>query len=317
MICVRSYSMPYPKHVLQSSLWAEFREKWGTKVIRVGNAQFTVHKVPLLKWTIGYMPRPLPQDIDWKILSEKARENKCIFVKIEPNSDTFSPPQGYNVKKGERIFAYATFLVDLHKSEEELLKAMNIKTRYNVNLARRKSVVIKHGTDEGMLQEFLEIHRQTARRHNILLHPDSYYKKLFEVFKNQKQAEILTAYYNNTPLASMMVLIYKDTAFYPYGGSLDLHREAKPFYLLMWEAFKLAKEKSCKYFDQWNCLLPEDERLTHPWYGFHYFKKGFGGDLVRFCGAYDVVFNPLLYYIFVLANKPRPAILKLISTLKK
>src|SRR3989344_6735180 len=166
--------MEYPPNLLQSPGWAEFRRKWGTQVASAGKAQFTIHAIPYLPYKICYMPRPNPNDIDWKELSKIAKEEKCIFVKIEPNSLTFKAPKGYLVKPAQNIFAYATYIIDLRKSNEELLKAMHQKTRYNLNLARRRGVKVKVGHSGKMLKEFLKLYHITSTRHKMFLHPDNY-----------------------------------------------------------------------------------------------------------------------------------------------
>lgn len=302
--------MKYPQHLLQSPNWAKFRQKWGTQVVNVGKVHFTVHPIPFLPWTIGYLPRPFAEEINWKKLVAEARKEHCVFIKIEPNSDTFKPPTFLKVLRGERMFSYATYLIDLKKSEEELLTNMHPKTRYNIKLAAKKGITVKIGHSPKMLEEFLSLYHQTANRQKFFIHPDNYFKTLFDIFTKDKQAEIITGYYLGKPLASMMVLIYRKTLFYPYGGSVNEYKELMPFYLVMWRAILFGKKRGCEYFDLWNCLLPEQENPTHPWYGFHRFKKGFNGQLIRFCGAYDIVFNPFLYPILLLSNKIRWIILK-------
>lgn len=303
--------MKYPRHLLQSSNWTRFKQKWGTRVVNVGKAHFTVHPIPFLPWTIGYLPRPFAEDINWQELIKKAKEERCVFIKLEPNSEIFKPPAFLNVKVGERMFSYATYLIDLQKSEQELLANMQPKTRYNIKLAAKKSVKVKVGHSQKMLEEFLSLYHQTANRQKFFIHPDEYFKTLFDIFQQDKQAEIITGYYQEKPLASIMVLIYNKTLFYPYGGSTNKHKELMPFYLVMWQAILLGKKQGCRFFDLWNCLLPEMENPTHPWYGFHRFKKGFNGQLIRFCGAYDIVFNPFLYPLLLLFNKIRWIILKI------
>lgn len=307
----------YPRHVLQSSLWASFRSRWGTKVIKVGKTHFTIHPMGILPWNIGYMARVFPKEIPWELLVKKARQERCIFVKIEPNSESFRIPPRYDIRRGQRMFAHATFLLDLRKSEEELLSSMHPKTRYNIGLAKRKGVEIKIGDSQEMLETFLALFRETALRQNFFNHPDGYYKTLFSVFQKRKAVAIVTGYYQGKPLVSMFFLFYNKTLFYPYGASTLAHKEVMAPYLVFWEAIRLGKNRGCHYFDLWNCLLPKEENPAHPWYGFHRFKKGFGGDLVRFCGAYDLVLIPQLYPAVLFLNKIRWAILKTGAFLKK
>lgn len=309
--------MEYPPHLLQSPGWAEFRRQWGTQVASAGKAQFTIHPIPHLPYKICYMPRPYPGDIDWKELSKRAQEENCVFVKIEPNSPTFKAPGGYLVKPAQNMFAHASYIIDLRKSDEELLKTMHQKTRYNLNLARRKGVKVKTGHTDKMLQEFLKLFHITSARHKLFQHPDSYYKTLFEVFKKQGDAEIITGYFKGHALASMMVFFYRGTLFFPCGGSTHLYKETMPFYLVYWEAMQLGKRRGAKYFDMWNCLTPEQENPKHPWYGFHRFKKGFNGEYLSFAGSFDVIFKPKLYPLIIALNNIRWAVLKTGSALKK
>ncbi len=309
--------MKYPPHLLQSPGWAEFRKKWGTAVGRAGKAQFTVHPIPHTPYKIYYIPRPYTEDVDWEELARQAKKDRCIFAKIEPNSDNFNTPRGYVVKPSQNMFAYANYIINLKKSDQELLKAMHPKTRYNLNLAKRKGVEVRVGHTDKMLNEFFELFHDTSDRHELFQHPDGYYKTLFEVFKEKGDVEVVTGYYKGQPLASMMVIFYKDTLFFPYGGSTHLYKEVMPFYLVYWEVIQLGKRRGAKYFDMWNCLTPEQENPKHPWYGFHRFKKGFNGQYLSYAGAFDIVFEPRLYPLVIALNKARWVVLKVGSFLKR
>ena len=86
--------------------------------------------------------------------------------------------------------------------------------------------------------------------------------------------------------------------------------------LMMWEAIKLGKKHGCKMFDMWGSMGPEPDQRD-PWYGFHRFKQGYGGQLTEFVGTYDLVVNKLPYRIYTLADKLRWMGLKLLAKLRK
>ena len=50
----------------------------------------------------------------------------------------------------EQVQFRNTVLIDVTRSEEELLAAMKQKTRYNVRLAGRKGVTVRRGTEAGL-----------------------------------------------------------------------------------------------------------------------------------------------------------------------
>src|SRR3989344_7677794 len=78
-------------HPLQSYEWGKFREKTGIKVIRGGDFQLTIHKIPYLPWTIGYLPKgKLPDKKLVEELRKIGKENNCIFIQLEPNVSMFT-----------------------------------------------------------------------------------------------------------------------------------------------------------------------------------------------------------------------------------
>src|SRR5258708_39289249 len=82
-------------HPLQSYEWGKFREKTGIKVIRraffedgkiVNSFQLTIHKIPKLNYNIGYLPKGfLPTQELLNELYKIGKENKCIFIQLEPS----------------------------------------------------------------------------------------------------------------------------------------------------------------------------------------------------------------------------------------
>src|SRR5690348_15628669 len=82
-------------HPLQAYEWGEFRQKTGIKVIRRIFAeneqvkqclQMTIHNIPHTNWNIGYVPKGfLPTEELLNELYKLGKENKCIFIQLEPN----------------------------------------------------------------------------------------------------------------------------------------------------------------------------------------------------------------------------------------
>ena len=72
----------------------------------------------------------------------------------------------------------------------------------------------------------------------------------------------------------------------------------------------MVKRAGCQRFDFWGSLGPEPD-IKDPWYGFHRFKEGYGGELVEFVGTWDLVINPLLYSAYKIVDRIRWRILRL------
>lgn len=300
-------------HIIQSWEWGEFRKKLGVPLERYGlfegkkltkTFQITFHKIPFTKQFVGYLPKgPFPDKDFANALVQIGKEKNCAFIKIEPDVEMSKLKSqmskvDVNFKPSKKpLFTKYNFILDLTKSEEELLKGMHPKTRYNINLAKKKGVVIKEGLNEEFLEIYLKLYFETTKRQNYLGHNEIYHKLVFETLKKEGMARILIAFYKDTPLASWMLLNFKDTLYYPYGGSSILHKDLMASNLLAWEAVKLGKKLGLKKFDLWGALGPDPDE-SDPWFGFHKFKKGYGGKLIEYIGSFDIIFNKPLYLIF-------------------
>jgi len=91
-------------------------------------------------------------------------------------------------------------------------------------------------------------------------------------------------------LAGCLVLRLGNKAWYLLGASQSQMRELRPNQLLQWEAMRWARSAGAEAYDMWG--LPEVLEPGQPMWGLYQFKRGFGGDLRRWVGAYDYVARP-------------------------
>jgi lipid II:glycine glycyltransferase (peptidoglycan interpeptide bridge formation enzyme) len=311
----------FATHPLQAFEWGEFRKKTGVKVIRADNFQLTIHPVPKTKWTIGYLPKGLMPDK--KLIEELkkiGRKEKCIFIQLEPNIE-----KGQGIQKkikqlkllpsAHPLFTPFTFQLNLTENEEDLLKNMHSKTRYNIKVAQKHGVEIIEDNSDAAFNRYLRLTNETTKRQKFYAHTEKYHKLMWETLRNKKETEGLSAHlflarYKREVLAAWILFVFKDTLYYPYGASSTKNREAMASTLMMWEVIKFGKKMELKNFDMWGSLGP-NPNPKDPWYGFHRFKQGYGARLVEFIGSYDLVINPILYKLYVVLDKLRWAYLKL------
>lgn len=305
-------------HPCQSWEWGDFRKKTGAEVTRIGvfekekivsGYQFTIHHTPYTKYTIGYLPRgPMPDKAMIKTLVKIGREKNCIVFRIEPN---VIKSEKLGLRPSPRPFFYKyTFLIDLTKSEEELLKEMKQKTRYNVRLAQRRGVKVTEDNSDQAFEVYLRLLRKTVKRQRFYAHTEDYHRKMWETLRPAGIVHLLKAEYQGQILATWILFRFHDVFYYPYGASSSLHRNVMANNLVVWEAIKLGKKLGCKVFDLWGCLGP-NPNPRDPWYGFHRFKEGYGGKLVEFIGSFDLVLNPTLYKLYNLVDNLRWRLLRL------
>lgn len=302
-------------HVIQSWEWGEFRKSLDLPLLRYGlykdnkittAFQLTLHKIPFTHKYVGYLPKgPLPNKDLADALEKIGKESNCAFIKVEPNIINTEPH--YSVypsfqESPKPLFTKHNFVLNLTRSEEEILKSMHSKTRYNIRVAERKGVKVEERTDDKGFEIFLKLHFETTQRQRFHSHNKNYHRKVWKLLREHNMARVLIAFYNKKPLTAWMIYNFKDTLYYPYGGSSIEHKDVMSNNLVAWEAIKLGKRLKLKKFDMWGALGPNPDPQD-PWIGFHRFKQGYGGELVEYLGTFDLVFDDPLYWTFTLIDK--------------
>lgn len=324
-------------HPLQSFEWGEFRKKTGVKVIRQNGFQITIHKIPYASWSIGYLPKgQMPDKKMIEELEEIGRREKCIFIQLEPNVRELTSEEPSSVtwnldKLGPKpsfhpLFTKYTFILDLTKPEDKLLKNMHPKTRYNIKVAQKHGVKVVEDNSDDAFETYLKLTRETTKRQGFYAHTEQYHRLQWETLPHkiinhrssiidQLSSHLLLAKYQGETLVTWIVFVYKDTLYYPYGASSNLHRETMASNLMMWEAIRFGKKLGLNKFDMWGSLGPNPDK-NDPWYGFHRFKEAYGGELVEFVGSYDLIITPILYELYKIVDKVRWMFLKLTNSVR-
>lgn len=305
-------------HVLQSYEWGEFKSRHGWTAFRllfmaagqaVAGASALLRRLPCGPWGVMYVPRGPALDYDDEELlatvlgrlEDLAREQRAIFVKIDPDvvADRTDVREtllnrGWRPSQ-EQIQFRNTVLLDLLRSEEELLKAMKSKTRYNLRLAQRRGVEVHLGGVED-LPLFYEMYTTTSERDDFIIRPFPYYADAWGAFVEQGQAQLFLARYGGEALAGLILFHFGDGAWYMYGASTGKHRNLMPNHLLQWEAVRWAKARGCSFYDMWGAPDVLDD--TDPMWGVYRFKSGFGGEFTSHLGAYDFPTSRPLYWLY-------------------
>jgi peptidoglycan pentaglycine glycine transferase (the first glycine) len=303
-------------HLLQSGEWGELKAAFGWDVVRFINSddgvQILFRKLPI-GFTIGYIPKPffLNQSVKgnisfWNEVDFICRKHRAIFCKLEPDSWDHEHPMfvmapwfrsRYNIQPPR------TILVDLQGSEDEILARMKQKCRYNIRLAEKKGVTVQAWDDIYGFHRMLQI---TGGRDGFGVHSEEYYQRAYQLFQPVGKCELLVAEYGGKPLAALMAFASGYRAWYIYGASTDEERNRMPTYLLQWEAMRWAKTRGCREYDLWGVPDEDEDQLEADFekrrdglWGVYRFKRGFGGKLMRAAQAFDRVYNPLLYQLYL------------------
>ncbi len=301
-------------HVLQTWAWGDLKADFGWRPFRmalqteegyVAGAQVLYR--PIGPLTAGYIAKgpffldrnPATSAALWESIHSFSRKQSAISLKVEPPwrdcnapSTSFLADAGF-APDGECVQPRRTIIVDLDADEETILARMKSKWRYNIRLSSRKGVVVRQVGHEG-LETFYDLLRVTSRRDGFGIHSRAYYRRALDLFEPLGRATLLMAYLGDEPLAGIMPFACNGQAFYMYGASSDKHRNTMPNHLLQWQAMRWARDMGCTTYDLWGIPDVDPDSPSQDLTGVGRFKQGFGGEIVRFAGAYDRTYRPLL-----------------------
>lgn len=243
----------------------------------------------------------------------KNLDSQAIFLRVEPTEVPEESKGRFKIKKTLDLQPKQTLILDLDFSEEDLLKAMHQKTRYNINLTSKKEIEIKEG-EAADFSEFWRLLNLTGTRDNFRLHDAKHYQNLLNrqeieskiIEKNNDTAKtdsagfikLFLAQYQGHNIAAGLFCFWGDKVTYMHGASDNEFRNLMAPYLLQWSLIKKAKKDGYKYYDFYGV----DETK---WPGVTRFKLGFGGRTEDYPGTYDIVFQSGLYGFYELTRKLR------------
>lgn len=243
-------------------------------------------------------------------ITKIGKEKNAIFYRLELNvpQTVICQLLSVNFKRSfEEMQPEHNWVLDITKTEEEMLSGMKEKGRYNVKVAEKRGVTIEKSAEQKEMDIFYEQYSKTGKRHKVSFRGREYFSKLLEILNQKDYVKVFVASAQiegeKVPLSSAVVIYSDDEALYLYGGSSDENKNFMAPYLLHWEIIKDAKEKGLKKYNFLGIAPDDDEK--HPWAGITRFKKQFGGYQYDILGSYDLVFRPIEYKAFKVAEKIR------------
>jgi len=303
---------------LQSQEWMNFQGSLGHKVwsIAKGNIKGLVIKYSL-PFNESYLYCPYgpvithssvtdSDDFNYFLAKIKkiAESENAIFFRVDPqinfdfNRFGFKQaPQNYHFSATAMPKEVA--ILDISTDEKNIFKNMKPKTRYNIRLAEKGEIITRQGNSLENLNIFYDLVCKTSLREKIKPHQKERYQKLLEVFGDK--ISVFTAFWQNKPVAGIMVLFFDKTATYLHGGLDANYKNLMAPHLLQWNAICEAKKRGCLEYDFGGVSLEKN----HQWAGVTRFKLGFGAKAVTYPGAYDLIFQPMWYGIYNLVRKFR------------
>lgn len=306
-------------NITQSYEWGELAPHMEAEAMRVGVVDdegklcaamlVLISCAPVVRKTYFYAPRgPIIDDPDSAAMTVlldfvkgEARKRGAFMLKVEPSvADGDEKWLVALYRRGFRGNPYAVhirheWVLDIRPDEKAILASMKEKWRYNVRLAGRKGVTVRQGDGQADFDTFYSIYQTTSERDQFFIHNKAHYEDVLRLYG--ERAVLLLAEYEGRAISGIIVVRFGHWSWYMYGASSNEQRNLMPNHLLQWHGMQWAKSHGCWYYNFRGipAVLEEGQEL----WGVYVFKQGFGGYALHFLETHDLVYQPLVYGIYM------------------
>ena len=309
------YQLEHGGHPLQLWGWGQVKAGHGWSAERIfaydedtiiGAAQVLIRKLPLPFRSFAYIPRGPIVSAEYKdeFLEALARlvkrDYRSVSLAIEPNMTEFEAPEGWR-RSTNKVLPAETVLLDLKKSESDLLADMAKKTRQYIRKSAAEGITIKTVRSKEELEKCLHIYRQTAERAKFNLHQNQYYSDVFNLLDDH--SPVFAAYLDEQPIAFLWLAISADVAYELYGGMNEDGQQLRANYALKWYAIRKMKEWGLSQYDFGGLVVG----------GVSVFKQGWASEEFVHAGTYEKPLSPA----FSLWSKGLPAAKSILQKLRR
>lgn len=258
---------------------------------------------PILDWEDKKLVKEVFEDI-----KKQGIVAGCVFVRVRPQLELSDKSLTLMTKLGLKkapmylSVEYAGIL-DLSKSEEEILAGASQGFRRKMRKALKNEIEITAETSDEAIKEFCKLEKLHAERQKYVAFSNDFLRKQFEAFRNGNEVLIYTAKKDGEVLAQNFMIFYGPEASYHYGVSSELGTKYSAAPLLHIEAMKEARKRGCIRYNLWGIVEPDEK--THRFYGVSEFKRSFGCIELKYTPAHDMVLKPAKYQLTKMVETAR------------
>ena len=258
---------------------------------------------PIMDWTDKKLVKAVFSDI-----KEEGSKTGCVFVRVRPqlelSDESMKLMHELGLKQAPMYLSveYAGIL-DLHKSEEEILAGASQGFRRKLRKAAKNDIEITADTTDASIDEFCRLEKLHAERQKYVAFSSSFLKKQFEAFREGGEILIYTARKDGETLAQNFMIFYGPEASYHYGVSSTLGTKYSAAPLLHMAAMEEARKRGCIRYNLWGIVGLEEK--SHRFYGVSEFKRSFGCEELKYTPAHDMILRPAAYQITKIVETAR------------
>lgn len=261
---------------------------------------------PILDWSDKALVKKVFADI-----KDEGIKSHSAFVRVRPqlplSDKSLKLMNELGLKKAPMYLSveYAGIL-DLRKSEEEILAGASQGFRRKLRKAEKAEITVETTSDPKIVKTFYELEVKHAKRQGFVAFSESFLTKQFEAFSKNDEVLMYTAKKDGNILAQNFMIFYGPEASYHYGVSSDLGTKYSAAPLLHMEAMREARKRGIIRYNLWGIVGLDETK--HRFYGVSEFKRSFGCEELKYTPAHDLILKPAKYHLTKIVETARKKI---------
>lgn len=194
----------------------------------------------------------------------------------------------------------ATMVIDLRRSEDEILAGMSPSRRRNVRQAQQNGLEIGAGSRDD-IDRFHELHAVSGERQGFRPLPKTYLRAQWDALRPAGAVELVTASHAGRIVAGIWLTRSGGTVTYRIPGWNGEAAKLQPNVACHWYAMRWARQQGDRWYDLGGIdrrhlatYQRDGKRPAHDPQSPAAFKLGFGGEPLLLPGAVQRTLHPLL-----------------------
>ncbi len=152
---------------------------------------------------------------------------------------------------------YHSYHLALDEKPDTLLRTFHKSCiQRAIKKAKQQGLQIVTGKTEGDMKAFYRLHLTTRKKHGVPIQPYRFFRNLWNTLFPKNMLTLFLGGYHDKVIGGIVVLWFKDIAYFKFGASDYEFLHLRANQLLMWKAIQLAQERGCRIFDfgRTNCV---------------------------------------------------------------
>ncbi len=319
-------------HLAQTSQWAAIKSVIGWTSDRiehtlngqiVAGAQLLIHPIPYLG-NVGYVVKgPLfndkGKDLDDEycmdlinLILHRAHQHHCQMLLIQPPNHGEKTVEllKKNYFKPSKLTPepVSTLIVDLKEGNDKLLAKMKRQTRQNIRRSEKSGIQVREG-GVADLDIFYHLHQLSSQRQQFYPYSREYIETIWRLLAPRGSAAMILAELDGEAVSALLLLCFGKTVFAHLLGWSGAYGEARPNDALFWGAIQWSASQGHEFFDFHGvdyegalATLAGQELPEALHHSPDFIKYGFGGTVILYPPAFDLLPNPILNWFYRKTN---------------